>query len=334
MMLLSDGMFPDYPCTYAPIPAMHAWREHMLSADIIQCIDYYTFGANVCRIGHPRVVCYLNENVPFNPQYMGHALANKHVLQGHAARLVAVSTSVQDALLVEGVDSRKVIVCPFWVTPAIYVPTFPPTDEETRRHVRRALHLSESQPVVLYVGRLSTVKGLSDLGRAVEGLPLTWVLVGARQDYTPPAWAEYREHVTSPEHLRDYYMAADVLVLPSVSTPTWIEQFGRVLVEAQACGCPVIATDLGGPRDIVRHNKTGFLVPPGSVASLRGAILRIVEDKGLRDQFRENARRWYLKAFETAKIEQRLQTIFADVMIEKSPETGREGTILEEVRGG
>jgi glycosyltransferase involved in cell wall biosynthesis len=160
-------------------------------------------------------------------------------------------------------------------------------------------------------------------------MPLTLVMIGSEENYTPARWVHRQSHLLQ-EALIEWYNAADVVVLPSIPTVEWIEQYGRVLVEAQACGCPVIATDIGGPRDLVRQNETGFLVPPGNVASLRGAIQRIVEDKVLRDTFRRNARRWYLRQFETTKIERRLAHIYEDVMAEIPPETGIGGVNLEE----
>ena len=60
------------------------------------------------------------------------------------------------------------------------------------------------------------------------------------------------------------------------------EGFGNTLVEAMACGCPVIATDCPfGPRDIVEHGENGFLVEMGSVEAMRNALLTILQDNDL-----------------------------------------------------
>ena len=63
-------------------------------------------------------------------------------------------------------------------------------------------------------------------------------------------------------------MLADVVVHASTEP----EAFGRVVIEAQAMGRPVIATDLGGPRETVEHGVTGWRVPPGDAAALATAI--------------------------------------------------------------
>ena len=59
------------------------------------------------------------------------------------------------------------------------------------------------------------------------------------------------------------------------------EPFGRVVVEAAACGVPVIAADAGGPREIVTHGVTGWLTPPGDVPALASQMARaLAEDTG------------------------------------------------------
>jgi glycosyltransferase involved in cell wall biosynthesis len=71
--------------------------------------------------------------------------------------------------------------------------------------------------------------------------------------------------------------AADVFVLPSLAEP-----FGLVLIEAMSLGKPVIATNAGGPREIVEDGVTGLLVPPGDPVVLGGAISRLLLDEPAR----------------------------------------------------
>jgi glycosyltransferase involved in cell wall biosynthesis len=140
-------------------------------------------------------------------------------------------------------------------------------------------------PVFLYVGRYTAVKRLPLLisahARAVErlGKPAPLVLVGGH----PGEWegehplatarrignrqvflAGWRPHEQLPQALN----AADALVLPSVA-----EAFGLVLVEAMACGLPVIACRTHGPAAIVADGKTGWLIPPDDDDALVDALL-------------------------------------------------------------
>ncbi len=140
-------------------------------------------------------------------------------------------------------------------------------------------------PVFLYVGRYTAVKRLPLLiaahARALErlGSPVPLVLVGGH----PGEWegehplatarrlgnrqvflAGWRAHEQLPQALN----AADLLVLPSVA-----EAFGLVLVEAMACGLPVIACRTHGPAEIVADGKTGWLIPPDDQDSLTDALV-------------------------------------------------------------
>jgi glycosyltransferase involved in cell wall biosynthesis len=71
----------------------------------------------------------------------------------------------------------------------------------------------------------------------------------------------------------------DVLTVPSVPTPGWVEQFGRVVVEAQASGIPVVASASGALTDVV--GERGLLVPPGDPAALHAALGRLLDEPGL-----------------------------------------------------
>jgi rhamnosyl/mannosyltransferase len=80
-----------------------------------------------------------------------------------------------------------------------------------------------------------------------------------------------------------YYHACQVFVLPSTHKS---EAFGIVLLEAMACGKPVVTTELGtGTSYVNQHGTTGLVVPPGDVASLTGAIRRLLDDPRLRERF-------------------------------------------------
>ena len=145
-------------------------------------------------------------------------------------------------------------------------------------------------PVLLYVGRFTEVKRIPLLirayARAMERFdtraPL--VLLGGH----PGEWeGEHPLEVVREHGVRDVFLAgwrghedlpdglnaADVVVLPSVH-----EQFGQVLVEAMACGLPVIAADAHGPATIVEHGRTGWLVEPDSEDAMVEALVEAVND--------------------------------------------------------
>jgi len=143
-------------------------------------------------------------------------------------------------------------------------------------------------PVLLYVGRYTEVKRIPLLirahararGRFARPAPL--VLLGG----FPGEWeGEHPLQVVRETGDRDVFLAgwrghddlpiglnaADVLVLPSVR-----EQFGQVLVEAMACGLPVIAVDAHGPAEIVEPGETGWLVPADDESAMSEALIEAV----------------------------------------------------------
>jgi glycosyltransferase involved in cell wall biosynthesis len=82
----------------------------------------------------------------------------------------------------------------------------------------------------------------------------------------------------------EVYRRFDVLAVPSVPTPGWVEQFGRVAVEAQASGVPVVASASGALPDVV--GQAGVLVPPDDPAALRTALAGFLDEPGLWDRLR------------------------------------------------
>lgn len=83
-----------------------------------------------------------------------------------------------------------------------------------------------------------------------------------------------------------YMAAADVFVLSSL-----FEGFGNVIVEAMACGTPVVATDCPyGPREIIENGVSGLLVPPADVEALSEAIMRVLKEPELKQKLSENGK--------------------------------------------
>jgi len=181
--------------------------------------------------------------------------------------------------------------------------------------------LREAEAILLYVGRYTRVKRLPLLIRAHAeavarlGRPLPLVLVGG----SPGEWegehplkvaralgeeqvflAGWRPHEQLPEALN----AADLLVLPSVA-----EAFGLVLVEAMACGLPVIAADAHGPAQIVAPG-TGWLVPADDQRALAEALLHAASDPQERRRRGEHAHRHSRASYGWPLIAARIANIY------------------------
>ena len=162
------------------------------------------------------------------------------------------------------------------------------------------------RPVVLTVARLVTRKGIDTV---IEALPavleqhpqLTYAVVGDGPDRARlqalAAQCGVAAHVAflgsvSHHELPELYRGADVFVLASRQESNFgdVEGFGLVLLEAQACGTPVIAADSGGMPDALVPGQTGWLVPPSSPAALSAALQQALSDPSRRAAMSQAAR--------------------------------------------
>jgi glycosyltransferase involved in cell wall biosynthesis len=142
-------------------------------------------------------------------------------------------------------------------------------------------------PEVLYAGRLSREKGILELVAASDGLPLVVAGDGPLRAQVPQA----RGFVPN-DRLQDLYARAAVVACPSHR-----EGFGVACAEAMAHARPVVASSVGGLKDLVVDGETGVLVPPRDVAALRQALERLLADRELRRRLgsagRERIRRHF-----------------------------------------
>jgi UDP-glucose:tetrahydrobiopterin glucosyltransferase len=163
-----------------------------------------------------------------------------------------------------------------------------------------------------WVGRIAPEKGLEDAIAAAQitGMPLQVLGVMQDQEYWqkicetyPSAPVEYKGFLPTMQ-LQQVLRQSQALLV----TPRWVEAFGNVAIEALACGVPVIAYRRGGPAEIVRDGKTGWLVEPDSVTGLVEAIARL--DKIDRRTCRQQAE----AEFSAQAMGDRLEQWFQDIL--------------------
>jgi glycosyltransferase involved in cell wall biosynthesis len=184
-----------------------------------------------------------------------------------ATAVVGISEYVAGALVAAGLDERRVRAIHLdGIVDAIETRTPPPAG---RLEVLATGRLQEHK------GFETAIRALALLRRRGVDARLTIVGWGPREDAlrrlaaaegcaADVVFAGRR----APADMPGVFDAASLVVVPSL-TP---EPFGRVAVEAFARGRPVVASDVGGLSEIVRHGETGFLVPPGDPDTLAGAL--------------------------------------------------------------
>jgi len=92
-----------------------------------------------------------------------------------------------------------------------------------------------------------------------------------------------------------YYNCMDLIAVPSRTVKSWKEQFGRVIIEAMACGTPVVASKVGGLAVLINDGQTGFSIPPNQIKPLTKSISLLLQNKKLKAEMGRSARRAALK---------------------------------------
>jgi phosphatidylinositol alpha-1,6-mannosyltransferase len=185
-----------------------------------------------------------------------------------------------------------------------------------------------SGPVVLGVGRFAEKKGFKYLIRAVPLVRQRFpsaelLLVGfgplerdlrAETLQSGVAGAVHFVGRITHQDLPQYYAAADVFVLPSVVTRSGdTEGLGVVLLEAMAQGIPVVACDVGGIPDIVKHGETGLLARQRDPDDLAAKIVRVLDDPSLRERLVRCGRAHVRSSFSWERITRRFDKLYSEL---------------------
>ena len=201
-------------------------------------------------------------------------------------RVIAISNTLKDHILENyPVNPNRIRV----IHRGVDFDRFNPLNVSAERmiHLAREWRLPDGVPVVLLPGRLTEWKGQKVLIEAlaqIQHKKIRCLLVGSDQGRDgfrkSLEKSAQRLKIEDAVHIvgecRDMpaaYMLADVVV----SASTDPEGFGRVMVEAQAMGRPIIASDHGASREIVRHGNTGWLFPPGDVRTLSERVAYAIQ---------------------------------------------------------
>jgi glycosyltransferase involved in cell wall biosynthesis len=212
--------------------------------------------------------------------------------------IVAVSASIADVLRDRfAVPSSRIWIVP----PGASADRFAAPSDDDRRAARKALGLDGDDPVAVFVGALSPEKDVGTAIRAVAALDgVRLAVVGEGPDRSmleslaeriAPSRVTFLGSLPSPILP---FTAADVAVLPSAS-----EGVPAVLIEAAFTGLPAVATNVGAVADVVKHGRTGMLVPPGDVDAFARALSVVVED---RYRLGRSARDYCLATFEMSVV--------------------------------
>jgi D-inositol-3-phosphate glycosyltransferase len=238
------------------------------------------------------------------------------------ADLLIASTPDEAQELIDGygADPERVYVVP----PGVDLATFQPMD---RAAARREIGYGSGR-LLLFVGRLERLKGVEVAIRALGLLrdrqhdDVRLLILGEDSHEGEESEKERLKAVATEVGVRDrvdfvgsvahhelpyFYAAADVCVMPSYS-----ESFGLVALEAQACGCPVVASGVSGLRSVVRDEVSGYLIDEHDPAAYAERIGRLLENSELAQQMGRRGR-LLAQRFSWTRTADRLEELFEQV---------------------
>jgi glycosyltransferase involved in cell wall biosynthesis len=194
-----------------------------------------------------------------------------------------------------------------------------PVDDATSSAGDDAAQLESlpSEPFILFVGALQAHKGIEPLLSAYSRLnaPPPLVVVGTSWPDSPKEWPDgvtVLTDVPNPVVHRIWERS-----LFGVAPSLWPETFGGTVTEAMQHGRPIVASSLGGPLETVEHGRTGFLVPPGDVDALTGAMQALVDDPALRERMGAAAREEMQRRFATEIVIPQFEAFYARIASER-----------------
>jgi D-inositol-3-phosphate glycosyltransferase len=239
------------------------------------------------------------------------------------ANLLIASTPDEAQELIDGygADPQRVSVVP----PGVDLATFQPMDRAVARH---EIGYGGGR-LLLFVGRLERLKGVEVAIRALGLLrdrrhdDVRLLILGEDSHEGEESEKERLKAIASEVGVRDrvdfvgsvahhelpyFYAAADVCVMPSYS-----ESFGLVALEAQACGCPVVASGVSGLRSVVRDEVSGYLIDEHDPAAYAERIGRLLENSELAQQMGRRGR-LLAQRFSWTRTADRLEELFGQVV--------------------
>jgi len=214
-----------------------------------------------------------------------------------ADAFVSMSSELTEEFVQGGVPRERITLIP----QTVEVARFCPVSGEQKKALRARLGLPADELLVIFTGRLVSYKGLPVLADVWRDLCREFpvarlVLVGAGGVDQFNCEEQLRNFVRSEglqerviftgarANVHEYLQASDIFAFPTEN-----EAFGISLIEAMACGLPVVSTAIGGIKDIIQPDANGLMIAPGDRSALRAALRQLLADAGLRDRLGEAA---------------------------------------------
>ena len=315
----------------------------VVDADIIHCHTWYAHFAGIIAklcYGVPLVITThsLEPLRPWKREQLGRGYDASSWIEKTAIEmadaLIAVSNETKEDVLNHfNVDEKKVKVIYNGINLEEYVVT-----EESSTLVKYGI--DRTKPYVLFVGRITRQKGIIHLVNAIKYIdPETQIILCAGAPDTKEIEKEMEESVNEVKKTRDnviwiaemldkkeiiqLYSHADVFCCPSIYEP-----FGIINIEAMACETAVVASAVGGIKEVVVEGETGLLIPveqqteapfepidPDKFSKdLADGVNKLINDESLRNKMAKNGRKRVEETFDWTAIAKQVENLYKSLI--------------------
>lgn len=284
---------------------------------------YYTQQAlNAKKKGNvKKVITTVLDNIPFNNEGIRGRKGFKKRTYSESDHLIAFTERTKIAMLLEGADERKITVAHYGISTDEFYPN--------KDKISKLGDPSKKNFDILFAGRLEVYKGVFDILYAAKLLlddpglkdyKFNFTFVGdgtqRKQMYIMEDKLGIKKiitHKTLPySQIVQEYQNADIYLAPSKSSKYWVEQYNTTLMEAQACGLPIVSTLSGGIVENV--GDAGILIQPDDPLSIYENIKKLVLDPELRVRYSRLARKRAVEIHDTRLVSKKIKEIYEMVL--------------------
>lgn len=270
-----------------------------LTEKLAATIPAKLLGYKIFWMEHLRIERWLLQN-PYRPLY---------ILLSNLVTTITVSKSVKKQLIELGLEESKVKVIYNGINTEKFKVKLPTTNHQ-------------SQTIIGSAGRLNIEKGMDYLVRAFKIVidkhanvqlkiagsgPEESNLKKLARDLNIENNVKFLGYV-SDKRMPEFYSKIDAFAL----TPTRRESFGMVVAEAGASEKPSVVTNISGLTEVIENNKTGLIVESKNVDNIAKALIKLIENKELRESFGENARKRIIDNFTEEKMIENFKELFTN----------------------
>jgi glycosyltransferase involved in cell wall biosynthesis len=237
-------------------------------------------------------------------------------------------TSFIDGAIATSNEQEKILRRYFFVKKEKIYKVFNGIDIDLFRPIQNSFILNKynitNEQILLCVARIVVDKGIQNIVRAMplilKEIPNTKLMIVGDGNYMPTIRKlvkkyDLEEHVIFTgfvkfKELPYYFSACDVFVNPTIRQ----NGYDLTIVEAMACGKPVVVSNLGSVPTVIEHDVNGILVPPGNIDMLRKKIVKVLKDKKLASRLGNAARKKVVKEFNLDKMVENTIKVYEDVI--------------------